>query len=42
MRPAENIEELIKALRYEGDTQTHQRILENALQALDKSEEQQV
>ncbi len=42
MRPAENIEELIKALRYEGDGETHKRILANALQALDESQEQKL
>ena len=42
MRPAENIEKLIKALRYEGDAETHKRILANALQALDESQEQKL
>ncbi|MHC4745332.1 MAG: hypothetical protein ACYS8Z_25755 [Planctomycetota bacterium] len=34
MRPARNIEELIKALRYEGDAETHKRILAGVLQEL--------
>lgn len=38
MRPGENIEKLIKALRHEPDTSTHKRIFSNAMQALEKPE----
>ncbi|MFC1635056.1 outer membrane lipoprotein carrier protein LolA [Planctomycetota bacterium] len=40
MRPAENIEKLIKRLRYTTSDETHDRVLGNVLQALDKREEQ--
>jgi len=38
MRPAENIEKLIKRLRYKTSDETHDRVLGNLLQALDKFE----
>jgi outer membrane lipoprotein-sorting protein len=41
MRPSENIEKLIKKLHYETSAETHDRILGNVMQALDKREEQQ-
>ena len=40
MRPAENIEKLIKKLRYKAGAETHERILGNVLQALDEREKQ--
>ncbi len=40
MRPADNIEESIKKLRYKTDAETHDRVLGNVLQALDKREKQ--
>lgn len=38
MRPAENIESLVKKLRYKASATTHDRVLGNVLQALDKPE----
>ena len=38
MRPAENIEKLIKKLRYKTSTETHDRVIDNVLQALDEKE----
>ncbi len=40
MRPAEDIDKLIKKLRYKAGAETHERILGNVLQALDESEKQ--
>ena len=40
MRPSENIEKLIKKLRYKTSAETHDRVLGNVLQALDKNEKQ--
>lgn len=40
MRPAEDINKLIKKLRYKAGAETHERILGNVLQALDKFEKQ--
>jgi len=40
MRPAENIDKLIKKLRYKAGAETHERILGNVLQTLDKFEKQ--
>ena len=40
MRPADNIEESIKKLRYKTDTETREKLLDNVLQTLDKHEEQ--
>jgi outer membrane lipoprotein-sorting protein len=40
MRPTENIEKLIKKLHYETSTETHDRVLGNVMQALDKQEKQ--
>ncbi len=40
MRPAENMEKLIKKLRYDAGAETHDRILGNVLQALDATEKQ--
>jgi len=40
MRPADNIEESIKKLRYKTDAETHEKILGNVLQTLDKREKQ--
>ena len=40
MRPADNIEESIKKLRYETDAETHEKVLGNVLQTLDKCEKQ--
>src|SRR4030043_2310170 len=40
MRPADNIEKLIKKLRYKASAETHERVLGNVLQALDKSEKE--
>lgn len=38
MRPTEKIEKQVKKLRYEADTETHNRVLGNVMQAMDKSE----
>lgn len=38
MRPSENIEKLIRKLRYQTSTETHDRVLGNVLQALDEKE----
>jgi len=38
MRPADNIEKLIRKLRYTADAQTHQRILGNTLNTLENRE----
>ncbi len=40
MRPADNIEESIKKLRYKTDAETHEKVLGNVLQTLDKCEKQ--
>ncbi len=40
MRPAEDIDKLIKKLRYKASAETHDRVLGNVLQALDKSEKE--
>ncbi len=40
MRPSENIEKLIKKLRYKTSPETHDRVLGNVLQALDEKEKQ--
>lgn len=40
MRPADNIEESIKKLRYKTDAETHQKVLGNVLQTLDKRKKQ--
>jgi len=40
MRPADNIEESIKKLRYKTDAETHEKVLGNVLQTLDKREKQ--
>ena len=40
MKPADTIEESIKKLRYKTDAETHEKILGNVLQSLDKNEEQ--
>jgi outer membrane lipoprotein-sorting protein len=40
MRPAENIEKLVKKLRYKAGAETHEKVLVNVLQALDKHREQ--
>ncbi len=40
MRPAENIDKLIKKLRYKAGAETHDRVLGNVLQALEKKEKQ--
>ncbi len=40
MRPAEDIDNLIKKLRYKAGAEAHDRILGNVLRALDKSEKQ--
>lgn len=40
MRPAENIEKLIKKLRYKTSAETHDRVLGNVLQVLDEKEKQ--
>ncbi len=42
MRPSENIEKLIKKLHYETSAETHDRVLDNVLQALDKKQKQKV
>jgi outer membrane lipoprotein-sorting protein len=41
MRPADDIEESIKKLRYRADTETHEKVLGNVLQTLDKSGRQE-
>ena len=40
MRPAESIEKLIKQLRYTTSGETHDRVLDNVLQSLDKDQRQ--
>jgi len=40
MRPAEDIDKLIKKLRYKAGAETHDRVLDNVLRALDESEKQ--
>jgi outer membrane lipoprotein-sorting protein len=40
MRPADNMKKLIKKLRYEAGTETHERILGNVLETLEISEQQ--
>jgi hypothetical protein len=40
MRPSENIEKLIKKLRYKTSAETHDRVLDNVLQALDEKQKQ--
>ena len=40
MRPAENIENLVKKLRYKAGADTHEKVLGNVLQALEKREQQ--
>jgi len=40
MRPAEDIDKLIKKLRYKAGAETHERVLGNVLRALDESEKQ--
>ncbi len=40
MRPAEDIDKLIKKLRYKADAEAHDRILGNVMQALEKKEKQ--
>jgi hypothetical protein len=40
MRPVDNIEKLIKKLRYKAGAEAHDRILGNVLQALEKKEKQ--
>jgi hypothetical protein len=40
MRPAENIEKLIKKLRYKAGAETHERVLGNVVAALDEHEKQ--
>ena len=40
MRPAENIEKLIRKLRYKPSAETHDRVLDNVLQAMDNHEKQ--
>lgn len=40
MRPAEDIDKLIKKLRYKASAETHERVLGNVLQALDKFQKQ--
>ena len=40
MRPADNIEKLVKKLRYTTSDETHDRVFGNVMQALDKREEQ--
>jgi outer membrane lipoprotein-sorting protein len=41
MRPAENIEKRIKKLRYDSNAETHKRVIDNVLQAMDKHEKQE-
>jgi len=40
MKPAENIDKLIKKLRYKAGAETHERVFDNVMQALDESEKQ--
>ncbi len=40
MRPAQDIEKLIKTLRYKAGAETHEKVLGNVLQALDEHEKQ--
>jgi len=40
MKPADNMENLIKKLRYKAGAEAHDRILDNVMQALDESEKQ--
>jgi len=40
MRPAEDIDKLIKKLRYKAGPETHDRVLDNVLRALEKKEKQ--
>jgi len=40
MKPSENIEKLIKKLRYKTNAETHDRVLGNVLQVLDEKEKQ--
>ncbi len=40
MRPADNIEDSIKKLRYKTDAETHEKVLGNVLQTLDKNQKQ--
>lgn len=40
MRPAENIEKLIKKLRYKAGAETHEKVLGNVMKALDEHEKQ--
>ncbi len=40
MRPAEDIDQLIKKLRYKASVETHDRVLGNVMRALDESEKQ--
>jgi len=40
MRPSDNIENLIKKLRYKTGDETHDRVLGNVLQVLDKKQQQ--
>jgi outer membrane lipoprotein-sorting protein len=40
MRPSEDMDKLIKNLRYKASTETHDRILGNVMKALDESERQ--
>jgi len=40
MSPAENIENLVKKLRYQASAESHDRILGNVLQTLDESEKE--
>ncbi|NQT01590.1 MAG: hypothetical protein HQ580_06180 [Planctomycetes bacterium] len=40
MRPAEEIDKLVKKLRYKASAETHNRILGNVMQALEKKEKQ--
>ncbi|MGD2095169.1 MAG: hypothetical protein PVH77_09215, partial [Phycisphaerales bacterium] len=40
MRPANNMEKLVKKLRYKASAETHDRVLGNVMKALDESEKQ--
>ncbi len=40
MKPAEDIDKLIKKLRYKAGAETHDRVLGNVMQALDETEKQ--
>lgn len=42
MKPADNIEKLIKKLRYNAGAEAHDRILGNVMQALEKKEKQKM